>query len=164
MIINGPRPFKQRTKQGITLAPMKSGRIMMRMKSSLDAKRVKQDPAFKPLMQDAAMMKRASPLAAGVYRELEIKDVKVYRKMVGRAKTLLKEGIREREIENILKKEYGKLWNKPVARIIVVQEIPGTFALMPKVAARRFDRVLRRYRRRKLISHCCYDIRLLAYI
>jgi hypothetical protein len=123
------------------------------MKSSLDAKRVKKDPAFRPLMQDAALMKRASPLAAGVYRQLEIKDVKVYRKMVGRAKGLLKEGVGEWEIENILKKEYGKVWNEPVARIIVVQEIPGTFALMPKVAARRFDRVLRRATRRHLLNY-----------
>lgn len=148
MIFYGPRPFKQRTKQGMTLATMKSGRFTLRKKSSLDAKRVKKDPAFRPLMQDAGLMKRASPLAAYVYRELEIKDVKVYRKMVGRAKGLLKEGMRERAVENILKKEYGKLWNEPAPRIIVIQEIPGTFALMPKVAARRFDRVLRRSSRR----------------
>lgn len=152
MIINGPRPFKQRTKQGMTLAPMKSGRYMLRMKSSLDAKRVKKDPAFRPLMQDAALMKRASPLAAMVYRELEIKDVKVYRKMVGRAKGLLKEGVGEWEIESILKKEYGKVWNKPAVRIIVIQEIPGTFALLPKVAARRFDRVLRRVTCRQVFN------------
>lgn len=86
---------------------MKSGRFMLRVKSSLTAKRVKKDPAFRPLMEDAGRMKIASPLASRVYRELEIKDVKVYRKMVGRAKGLLKAGVAESEIEIILRKEYG---------------------------------------------------------
>ncbi|WP_343674453.1 hypothetical protein [Chitinophaga sp.] len=106
MIIRGKRPFKQRTKQGMTLAPMKSGAFMLRMKSSLTGKRVKTDTAFKPLMEDAARMKVASPLAARVYRELEIGDVRIYRKMVGKAKELLKR-MSEGEIECILRKEYG---------------------------------------------------------
>lgn len=90
----------------MTLAPMKSGRYVLRMKSSLSGKRVRRDPAFAPLMEDAERMKVASPLAARVYRELEIRNVKVYRKMVGRAKELLKR-LSEPEIEIILMKEYG---------------------------------------------------------
>ncbi|SFW47444.1 hypothetical protein [Chitinophaga sancti] len=107
MIIHGERPFRQRTKQGLTIAPMKSGRFMLRVKSSLTAKRVKKDPAFKSLIEDAGRMKIASPLASRVYRELEIGDVRVYRQMVGRAKGLLKEGMAEPKIEIILRKEYG---------------------------------------------------------
>ncbi|WPV67672.1 hypothetical protein [Chitinophaga sp. LS1] len=76
------------------------------MKSSLTGKRVRRDPVFRPLMEDAGRMKVASPLAARVYRELEIGDVQVYRKMVGRAKELLKR-MSEVEIEGILRKENG---------------------------------------------------------
>lgn len=79
---------------------------MLRMKSSLTGKRVRRDPVFRPLMEDAGRMKVASPLAARVYRELEIGDVQVYRKMVGRAKELLKR-MSEVEIEGILRKEYS---------------------------------------------------------
>lgn len=107
MIINGPRPFKQRTRQGLTIAPMKSGRWVLRVKSSLSAKRVKTDPVFKPLMEDAGRMKVASPLASGVYRALEIKDVRIYRQMVGRAKGLLKAGVSAADIELFLIKEFG---------------------------------------------------------
>lgn len=126
MIIHGERPFRQRTKQGLTIAPMKSGRFMLRVKSSLSAKRVKQDPAFIPLMEDAGRMKIASPLAARVYRDFEIKDVRIYRKMVGRAKGLLKKGLSVPDIEIILRKEYG-----PVEMIVIstgqiypVREVP----------------------------------------
>lgn len=105
MIIHGKRPFKQRTKQGMTLAPMRSGRFVLRMKSSLTGKRVKTDPAFKPLMADAALMKIASPLASRVYRELSIRDVKLYRKLVGKAKGMLKAGMQDFEIETQLKDE-----------------------------------------------------------
>lgn len=107
MIITGERPFKQRTKQGLTIAPMKSGRFMLRAKSSLSAKRVKTDPAFKPLMEDATRMKVASPLASKVYRALKIKDVAIYREMVGKAKGWLKAGFSAAEIENNLMKKYG---------------------------------------------------------
>lgn len=87
---------------------------MLRVKSSLSAKRVKKDPAFQPLMEDAARMKIASPLASRVYRELEIRNVRIYRKMVGRAKGLLKEGMPESDIEIILRKEYG-----PVEMVVI---------------------------------------------
>jgi hypothetical protein len=80
---------------------------MLRAKSSLSAKRVKTDPAFQPLMEDASRMKVASPLASKVYRSLEIKDVCIYRKMVGRAKGLLKAGVCEADIEMVLIKEFG---------------------------------------------------------
>lgn len=107
MIINGQRPFKQRTRQGLTIAPLRSGRFVLRAKSSLSATRVKTDPVFKPLMEDAGRMKVASPLASKVYRSLDIKNVCIYRQMVGRAKGLLKEGVCEDNIELILFKEFG---------------------------------------------------------
>lgn len=115
---------------------MKSGRFMLRVKSSLTAKRVKKDPAFKPLMEDAGRMKIASPLASRVYRKLEIGDVRVYRKMVGRAKGLLKEGITESDIEIILRKEYGPVEMTiistgiiyPIIEVPVINFYPPSYA------------------------------------
>jgi hypothetical protein len=104
---------------------MKSGRFMLRVKSSLSAKRVKQDPAFIPLMEDAVRMKVASPLAARVYKELGIRNVGIYRKMTGRAKGLLKEGISEADIEVVLRREYGS-----VEKVVI--SAPGSEIILRK--------------------------------
>ncbi|WP_343693111.1 hypothetical protein [Chitinophaga sp.] len=133
MIINGQRPFKQRTRQGLTIAPLRSGRFVLRAKSSLSATRVKTDPAFKPLMADAALMKLASPLASVVYRSLGIKDVKLYRNLVGRVKRMLKDGLetaiikRQLQDEILNKKRKVKIGRNVILRVARYRDFPVFF-------------------------------------
>jgi hypothetical protein len=96
-------PFEG-TRYGITVYKLKSGRWFGRKKSSLTARRVKKDPAFKPLMADAGLMKIASPLASQIYRQLpaDKRKVQLYRQMVAVAKGLLKEGNDETSVREAL--------------------------------------------------------------
>ena len=70
-------------------------------------------------------MKVASPLAARVYKELGIRNVGIYRKMTGRAKGLLKEGISEADIEVVLRREYGS-----VEKVVI--SAPGSEIILRK--------------------------------
>ena len=76
------------------------GEYYVRMKSSLDGKRVKQDPAFKGLMWYADMLGKASQLASVVYRELcggeKIKGL--YPELKRKAYRLLREGVDAEEV------------------------------------------------------------------
>lgn len=65
----------------------------LRMKSSLDKKRVTTDPAFAPLLAHAELLAAASPIASFIHKNLhKVKDGRGrYRKLVGRVKQLLEE-------------------------------------------------------------------------
>jgi len=81
------------------------GKYYVRMKSSLTAKRVKKDPAFKRTMQCAASLANASQIASALYRELpkEKKGIAVYRKLTAKAMTLLRNGKSSDEILYLLR-------------------------------------------------------------
>jgi hypothetical protein len=64
-----------------------------RTKSSLSAKRVKNEPAFKETMKYAALLACASKIASVIYKRLpqEEKSRKKYQAMTGQAMRLVKE-------------------------------------------------------------------------
>jgi hypothetical protein len=72
----------------------------MRMKSSLSKERVSTDPAYQPLMEDAAVMAAASPLASAIHKQLpKVKDGRGrFRKLVGVVKAMLRAGRSRQEI------------------------------------------------------------------
>lgn len=72
----------------------------MRMKSSLSKERVSTDPAYQPLMEDAAVMAAASSLASAIHKQLpKVKDGRGrFRKLVGVVKAMLRAGMSRDEI------------------------------------------------------------------
>lgn len=68
------------------------GRYYIRSASTLDGKRVKQDPKFRKTMQYAALLSKASRIGSVVYNELPLHRKKhtLYRKITGEAMTWLK--------------------------------------------------------------------------
>lgn len=104
--LTGPPPFVG-TKFGVTIYPM-YGEYYMRTATSLDAKRVKTDPAFRPLMQYAAYLSCASRIAAEVYKLLPDKTRKhpLYKIMVGKVMQSLKQGKQPEEAGQLLLIEY----------------------------------------------------------
>jgi hypothetical protein len=104
--LTGPPPFVG-THFGICIYEM-YGEFYMRTASSLDAERVKTDPAFRPLMKYAAMLSCASRIAADVYALLPDKTRKhsLYKVMVGEVMQSLKQGITPEEAGQLLLKEY----------------------------------------------------------
>ena len=81
--LKGPPPFVG-TKFGVTIYRT-YGQYYLRTASSLDAKRVKTDPAFRPLMRYAALLACASQIGAEVYRLVPSKKRKhpLYRLITG---------------------------------------------------------------------------------
>jgi hypothetical protein len=81
------------------------GSYYARVKSSLDGKRVKKDPAFRQTMRYAELMGKASSIASIVYRALpEKQKIKgLFRKLVAQAIRLLKENKTAEEIVELLK-------------------------------------------------------------
>ena len=73
------------------------GQYYARSKSSLDGKRVKKDPAFRPTRWHANLLARSSKIAAAVYRGLP-KEKGLFRKLTGQAMRLLKEGKTTEEV------------------------------------------------------------------
>jgi hypothetical protein len=104
--LTGPPPFVG-TRFGITIYEM-WGAYYMRTKTSLDAERVKTDPAYRPLMKYAAMLSCASPIAAAIYRLLPAKGKKhsMYKTITGKAIQLLKQGCQPEEVGELLLREY----------------------------------------------------------
>ncbi|MDF2187617.1 hypothetical protein [Paraflavitalea sp. CAU 1676] len=83
----------------------------LRTRSSLDAKRVKTDPAFRKTMQYANLMATASPIGSIVYAQVPLhrKKHKLYRKITGEAMTWLKYQWQQEEvIEYLLRRYAGK--------------------------------------------------------
>jgi hypothetical protein len=77
----------------VTFYKLKNGRYYRRAKSSLNKKRVTTDPAFAPLMNEAALMATASPIASQIHKQLrKVKNGRQrYQRLVGEVKALLKE-------------------------------------------------------------------------
>ena len=68
------------------------GEYFARSKSSLEGKRVKNDPAFKRTMAHAQLLAHASKIASGIYKNVseEDKSIKTYREIVGKVMKELK--------------------------------------------------------------------------
>jgi hypothetical protein len=86
------------------------GKYYARLKSSLDRKRVKRDPAFHKTMRNAELFGKASKIASYIYRALPKKEKEhaLYRKLTGRAMLLLKDGKKEEEVMILLNEAYIK--------------------------------------------------------
>ena len=87
----------------------REGEFYLRMKSSLDAKRVKSDPAFKKTMENASLLGKASKIASLVYSSIpqEQRYNELYKKMVGQAMRLIKSGAsKKKAIEMMNASEY----------------------------------------------------------
>lgn len=80
------------------------GQYYVRMKSSLTGKRVKKDPAFARTMQYAGWLKLAAKAASVFYRTIpkEERCRELYRKLTGKAMSLLKEGVQEEQLAVLL--------------------------------------------------------------
>jgi|SRR6185437_1522822 len=86
----GPNPFIGR--RGNLLGYRMAGGYYVRVISSLTARRVRQDPAFKLTMQYAGLLGKASKIASAIYRLLPEQEHGLYRKLTGMAMQLLKQG------------------------------------------------------------------------
>lgn len=80
-----------------------------RMKSSLDGKRVKKDPAFKGLMLYAGMLGKASKLASLVNREIggDKKGKSLFKPLKTEAYRMLREGIAADDVLYLLRLGVG---------------------------------------------------------
>ncbi|MBS1600837.1 MAG: hypothetical protein JST75_21635 [Bacteroidetes bacterium] len=76
------------------------GQYYVRQKSSLSRNRVLHDPTFKKTMENAGMLRKASPVASKIYQSLDKKKRTrtLYNKLTGAVMTLMKEGKDENEI------------------------------------------------------------------
>ena len=83
------------------------GKYYVRMKSSLNGKRVKTDPAFAGTMQYAGLLANASKISSVVYRSLPegTKTKGLYRKFMGKAMRWLKAGHDPEEVMVLLGEE-----------------------------------------------------------
>ncbi len=81
----------------------------MRMKSSLDRKRVLKDPKFAKTRMMAGLFGRAASMAAGIYRLMNAADKKrlSYRMLTGKAFQWLKAGMAVDDVLFLLRMEAG---------------------------------------------------------
>ena len=107
----GPNPFTGRrgNLQGYRMA----GTYYVRIVSSLTAKRVLKDPAFKRTMQYAGLLGKASKIASAIYHLLPEREHGFYRKLTGMAMQLLKQG---KTAEEAFKQLYNDFIHPPVKR------------------------------------------------
>ncbi len=92
-------PIKVRgTVQGLTFYQLE-GEYYVRQKSSLDAKRIKTDPAFANTRKENDLLALASPTASHVYQQLKPnRMVHQYRKLTAMAKRLYRQGLNEKTV------------------------------------------------------------------
>jgi hypothetical protein len=102
------------------------GKYYVRMKSSLDGKRVKRDPAFRLTMVYAALLGRASKIASAVYKTIpqEEKEKGLYRKLTGKAMLLLKEGRTSEEIVLLLYPKRKERSTISIKKEIIEKDFP----------------------------------------
>ena len=92
-------PIKVRgTVQGITFYKL-GDEYYARQKSSLDAKRIKTDPAFANTRKENELLAQASPTASRVYQQLKPNSILYqYRKLTAEARRLYKQGLKEKTV------------------------------------------------------------------
>lgn len=105
-------PIKVRgTVQGLTFYQLE-GEYYVRKKSSLDAKRIKTDPAFANTRKENFLMAAASRTASRVYQQLKPNSrVHQYRKLTAEARRLYRQELNEKTVTRRLfmyaEKEWG---------------------------------------------------------
>ncbi|MDF2191855.1 hypothetical protein [Paraflavitalea sp. CAU 1676] len=84
-------------------------KYFVRTRSSLTAKRVKKDPAFRNFMKHADWMAVASPIASAVYWQVPppFRKKSLFRKLVGQAQTWLKYGWKASDVYEYLLQQYA---------------------------------------------------------
>ena len=86
----------------------------VRTKSSLNKKCVKKDPAFRRTMINAGLMGRASKIGSAIYQSLPTTWRKfwMYRSFTGEALLMLRDGMMEEEIRELMMKRYVEVKQK----------------------------------------------------
>jgi hypothetical protein len=86
-----------------------NGKDYARTKTSLDKKRVMEDPAFENSRKCMIKFGDASKFCSTIYRRLPAtcKGKHIHHKMTGRAQGLFLEGKREEEVKILLLEEFG---------------------------------------------------------
>ena len=99
--------FIRGTMSGICFYKM-DGVYYARAKSSLDAKRMKQDLAFRETMRYARLLGKAAKIAAFIYKHIdeEKKGLISYRSLTGQSMRLLKENKTAEEVRAILQGQW----------------------------------------------------------
>ena len=116
------------------------GKSFLRMKSSLTGKRVRSDPKFRPLMEHAKILSRASTIASFAYQALpkEFRKLWMFRAFTGEATQLLKAGKMDKEAKDILWKTYAEVWElKKASQLQPTGDIPPT-ATLPAQPSKKF--------------------------
>ena len=136
-------PFFVGTAQFLTFYKM-HGEYFVRMKSSLTAERVKEDPCFAATMWQAGVMAQASKIGAAAYAAIPAfcREYKHYRQLTGRANRLLKKGLHEDEI---------------IMRLVECFIVPLKRAAIKEARKKKRKRTvkpayLRKYRRLKMVE------------
>jgi hypothetical protein len=85
-----------------------NGLNIIRAASSLDATRVKEDPAFEGFRKSSDRLKQASPIAAALYNQIpkERKRFSLYRILTGKIIIMIKSGIEQEVIIASLQQKY----------------------------------------------------------
>lgn len=86
------------------------GKYYVRRKSRLTGKRVKKDPVFRRTMEHAGILARASKIGSVIYRALpaDFRQFWMYRAFTGEAIGLLRGGMTEPEVKELLWKRYAE--------------------------------------------------------
>ena len=84
------------------------GKQCIKSKSSLDANRIKKDPAFAGFRKSSGRLAEASPIASAFYRQLKIKDNEVFREITGHAIIMIRNGMTSEQIIEELQYDYLK--------------------------------------------------------
>src|SRR5450631_2266870 len=84
------------------------GLNIWRRASSLTGERTKKDPAFEGFRKSSSRLKKASLIAASLYKRVpeQVKQYALYRTLTGEAIKMLKEGMQAAVITETLKKKY----------------------------------------------------------
>src|SRR5215467_11920989 len=91
-----------------------NGEYYVRTKSTLSSKRVKKDPRFQSTMRSAGILGRASKVGSAVYKALpkEKRLFWMYRAFTGEAMMMMKQGMMEAEIRELMMKRYVDIETK----------------------------------------------------
>ncbi|SFD47851.1 hypothetical protein SAMN05518672_102110 [Chitinophaga sp. CF118] len=127
-----PPPFTG-TKDGVTVYQLPDGLYYARMQSSITGKRIKKDKAFANFRRSSGRLSEGSRIASQLYRQLPVKNHKVYREMTGKAILGLKEGLSAEVITANLSREYLPVIKKVSKTVVPVvrKSTPRLFKTLP---------------------------------
>jgi len=96
------------------------GTNIFRKSSSISPDRVKNDPSFRGFRESGNRMKKASPIAASLYRKIpqKKKEFAMYRLLTGEVIKMIKAGIKQQVIRRTL-------FNCYIAPLLIPEHSPG---------------------------------------